>query len=78
MISIAVRFSPNGFFIEKNNECLGKLTVTLELENVKFQSVLIKSDYNAHHYSSNMWAFFINIGSPFSQKLSKENLNLEN
>lgn len=32
---------------------LGKLTVTLELENVKFQSALLKSDYDAQKFAKN-------------------------
>ncbi|MEG9498951.1 phage tail tape measure protein [Mannheimia indoligenes] len=32
---------------------LGKLTVTLELENVKFQSALLKSDYEAQKFAKN-------------------------
>lgn len=32
---------------------LGKLTVILELENVKFQSALLKSDYNAQKFARN-------------------------
>lgn len=32
---------------------LGKLTVTLELENVKFQSELLKSDYGVQKFAKN-------------------------
>lgn len=32
---------------------LGKLTVTLELENAKFQSAMTKSDYEAQKFAKN-------------------------
>lgn len=52
---------------------LGKLAATLELENAKCQSALLKSDYNAHHYSSNMWAFLSAVSArPFLKNSVKK------